>query len=73
MALGWWLPTSPQARFVARRKARGASAGPNELRIPAIEGTGGLHIYLVDRYGAGTIYDVDSSGSATGASYQHRL
>ena len=36
------------------------SAGPNELRIPAIEGTGGLHIYLVDRYGAkGSIYDVD--------------
>jgi 4-hydroxyphenylpyruvate dioxygenase len=36
------------------------SAGPNELRIPAIEGTGGLRIYLVDRYGAkGSIYDVD--------------
>jgi 4-hydroxyphenylpyruvate dioxygenase len=36
------------------------SAGPNELRIPAIEGTGGLHIYFVDRYGAkGSIYDVD--------------
>ena len=36
------------------------SAGPNELAIPAIEGTGGLHIYLVDRYGAkGSIYDVD--------------
>ena len=36
------------------------SVGPNELEIPAIEGIGGLHIYLVDRYGAkGSIYDVD--------------
>ena len=36
------------------------SAGPNELAIPAIEGTGGLHIYFVDRYGAkGSIYDID--------------
>ena len=26
--------------------------GPMELNIPAIEGIGGLHIYLVDRYGA---------------------
>lgn len=35
-------------------------AGPNELEIPAIEGIGGLQIYLVDRYGAkGSIYDVD--------------
>jgi 4-hydroxyphenylpyruvate dioxygenase len=36
------------------------SRGPHELEIPAIEGIGGLHIYLVDRYGAkGSIYDVD--------------
>ncbi len=33
--------------------------GPMELRIPAIEGIGGSHIYLVDRYGDRTIYDVD--------------
>jgi 4-hydroxyphenylpyruvate dioxygenase len=33
--------------------------GPMELRIPAIAGVGGLAIYLVDRYGARTIYDVD--------------
>ena len=33
--------------------------GPMELSIPAIEGIGGLVIYLVDRYGAQTIYDVD--------------
>lgn len=50
----------------AHREAlrRGAKAvdqpvGPMELRIPAIEGVGGLVIYLVDRYGAHTIYDVD--------------
>jgi 4-hydroxyphenylpyruvate dioxygenase len=30
-----------------------------ELRIPAIEGIGGSLVYLVDRYGDRTIYDVD--------------
>jgi 4-hydroxyphenylpyruvate dioxygenase len=35
------------------------SAGPMELNIPAIEGIGGSHLYLVDRYGAREIYDVD--------------
>jgi len=33
--------------------------GPMELNIPAIEGIGGSLIYLVDRYGDRTIYDVD--------------
>jgi 4-hydroxyphenylpyruvate dioxygenase len=33
--------------------------GPMELQIPAIEGIGGSLIYLVDRYGERTIYDVD--------------
>src|SRR5213076_3563135 len=33
--------------------------GPMELNIPAIEGIGGSIIYLVDRYGERTIYDVD--------------
>jgi 4-hydroxyphenylpyruvate dioxygenase len=33
--------------------------GPMELDIPCIEGIGGAYIYLVDRYGARTIYDVD--------------
>ncbi|HXI87416.1 MAG TPA: 4-hydroxyphenylpyruvate dioxygenase, partial [Parvularculaceae bacterium] len=36
-----------------------AKAGPMELNIPGIEGIGGLNVYLVDRYGARTIYDVD--------------
>jgi len=34
-------------------------AGPGELNIPAIKGIGDSLIYLVDRYGAQTIYDVD--------------
>jgi 4-hydroxyphenylpyruvate dioxygenase len=33
--------------------------GPMELNIPAIEGIGGSYLYLVDRYGARGIYDVD--------------
>jgi 4-hydroxyphenylpyruvate dioxygenase len=33
--------------------------GPMELNIPAIEGIGGSAIYLVDRYGEHSIYDVD--------------
>ena len=33
--------------------------GPMELKIPAIRGIGGSFIYLVDRYGEQSIYDVD--------------
>ena len=33
--------------------------GPMELNIPAIEGIGRSNLYLVDRYGAREIYDVD--------------
>jgi 4-hydroxyphenylpyruvate dioxygenase len=41
-------------------KPAATAHGPSELRIPAIEGIGGLQIYLVDRYGEkGSIYDVD--------------
>ena len=36
-----------------------STAGPMELNIPCIEGIGGSLIYLVDRYGERTIYDVD--------------
>jgi 4-hydroxyphenylpyruvate dioxygenase len=35
------------------------TAGPMELHIPCIEGIGGSLVYLVDRYGEHTIYDVD--------------
>ena len=38
------------------------TAGPMELNIPAIEGIGGSRVYLVDRYGDRTIYDVDFVG-----------
>lgn len=33
--------------------------GPAELNIPAIKGIGGANLYLVDRRGAATIYDID--------------
>ena len=36
-----------------------SKVGAMELNIPAIEGIGGSLIYLVDRYGERTIYDVD--------------
>ncbi|MBI1339594.1 4-hydroxyphenylpyruvate dioxygenase [bacterium] len=44
--------------------ARGAQpavgeVGPMELNIPAIQAIGGAHLYLVDRYGAHGIYDID--------------
>ena len=47
-----------QALARGARAARGA-VGPMELNIPAIEGIGGSYLYLVDRYGAHEIYDVD--------------
>jgi 4-hydroxyphenylpyruvate dioxygenase len=51
-------------RALALAVERGAKAvagpvGPMELNIPAIEGIGGSNLYLVDRYGAQEIYDVD--------------
>src|SRR5580692_7012011 len=59
------------------------SAGPMELNIPAIEGIGGSHLYLVDRYGASAIYDVDfvsipgaaelEAATSTGLSYIDHL
>ncbi len=36
-----------------------ADVGPMELNIPAIKGIGGSVIYLIDRYGEHSIYDVD--------------
>jgi 4-hydroxyphenylpyruvate dioxygenase len=52
------------ARALELAVARGATpvrgpVGPMELNIPAIEGIGGSNLYLVDRYGARAIYDVD--------------
>ena len=49
---------------IAEAKRRGAEVvenhvGPMELNIPCIRGVGGSLIYLVDRYGDSSIYDVD--------------
>jgi 4-hydroxyphenylpyruvate dioxygenase len=48
-------------RLAVERGAKPVSGpvGPMELNIPAIEGIGGSNLYLVDRYGASEIYDVD--------------
>jgi 4-hydroxyphenylpyruvate dioxygenase len=59
------------ARAYSRAIALGAkpgpvTAGPMELNIPSIEGIGGSLIYLVDRYGERTIYDVDFVPAALG-------
>jgi 4-hydroxyphenylpyruvate dioxygenase len=43
------------------------TAGPMELNIPSIMGIGGSLIYLVDRYGAQDIYDIDFVPAATAA------
>jgi 4-hydroxyphenylpyruvate dioxygenase len=47
--------------------------GPMELNIPAIEGIGGSLIYLVDRYGDHTIYDVDFLPLTEAARQQGRV
>ncbi len=48
-------------RLAVRRGAKQVAGlvGPMELNIPAIEGIGGSLLYLIDRYGAHEIYDVD--------------
>src|ERR1700751_5961836 len=61
-AIPFRVPDAAQA--YERAIGRGAKpvhgkVGPMELNIPAIEGIGGSLIYLVDRYGERTIYDVD--------------
>ena len=40
-------------------KPHHGKVGPMELNIPAIRGIGGSLIYLIDRYGDRSIYDVD--------------
>lgn len=55
--------------------------GPMELNIPCIEGIGGSRLYLVDRYGDHSIYDVDfhpleeaqEAGEAAGLTYIDHL
>jgi 4-hydroxyphenylpyruvate dioxygenase len=45
--------------------------GPMELNIPAIEGIGGSVIYLVDRYGEHSIYDVDFAPTDPAKGFAH--
>jgi 4-hydroxyphenylpyruvate dioxygenase len=45
--------------------------GPMELNIPAIEGIGGSVIYLVDRYGGHSIYDVDFVPTDPAKGFEH--
>lgn len=49
------------AAYVESQGARlvGSHANFGELNIPCVEGIGGSLLYLVDRYGDRTIYDVD--------------
>ncbi len=58
-----------RALALGARPYRGR-VGPMELNIPAIRGIGGSLIYLVDRYGERTIYDVDFV--PTGRAVPHR-
>ena len=61
-AIAFRVKDAPKA--FARARDLGAwtvepQVGPMELHIPAIKGIGDSLIYLVDRYGERTIYDVD--------------
>ncbi len=49
-----------------------STVGPMELNIPAIEGIGGSVIYLVDRYGDRSIYDVDFVPTDANLGWQHK-
>jgi 4-hydroxyphenylpyruvate dioxygenase len=56
-------------KALAMAVERGAVAVEGEYGLPAIEGIGGSYLYLVDRYGAETIYDEAfvPTGNAPGA------
>lgn len=63
-AMAFRVPDIEQALECAHRQKLDivqSTAGPMELNIPAIQGVGGSLIYLVDRYGSDSIYDVDFS------------
>ena len=48
-----------------------ADVGPMELHIPAIKGIGGSVIYLIDRYGDRSIYDVDFVPTDPARGFEH--
>ena len=61
-AMAFRVPDVSAALECARRhnlEIVESTAGPMELNIPAIKGVGGSLIYLVERYGFESIYDVD--------------
>ena len=63
-AMAFRVPDIEQALKCARKQNLDivrSTAGPMELNIPAVRGVGGSLIYLVDRYGSESIYDVDFS------------
>ena len=48
-----------------------ADVGPMELHIPAVKGIGGSVIYLIDRYGDRSIYDVDFVPTDPARGFEH--
>ena len=61
-AMAFRVKDAAKALTLAVERGAKAVQGPvgvMELNIPAIEGIGGTYLYLVDRYGAQEIYDVD--------------
>jgi 4-hydroxyphenylpyruvate dioxygenase-like putative hemolysin len=53
-----------EASGFACAKTYHGRVGPMELNIPGIRGIGGSLIYLVDRFGDRSIYDVDFAPAA---------
>jgi 4-hydroxyphenylpyruvate dioxygenase len=60
-----------QALLAKGAKPFAGVVGPMELNIPAIEGIGGSVIYLVDRYGEHSIYDVDFVPTDAARGFSH--
>ncbi len=60
-AMAFRVKDAAAYRRALAQGARGIEEPPRpmELAIPALEGIGGSRLYLVDRYGDRTIYDVD--------------
>ena len=61
-AMAFRVKDAAQAIAMAEKRGavvKSANVGPMELSIPAIEGIGGLYIYLVDQKSSKSIYDID--------------
>ncbi|HEX3651192.1 MAG TPA: 4-hydroxyphenylpyruvate dioxygenase [Rhizomicrobium sp.] len=64
-------PAAYRKLIAAGAKPFANQVGPMELNIPAIEGIGGSVIYLVDRYGDRSIYDVDFLPNEPDKGFEH--